>query len=81
MRSARASSGTTTLGFEPDPDKTFNRGYTTYFLHGRGVADAWSCADDGEFEDVEPVLVIQREQRLEHAEQGVPAEHEADHRI
>ena len=33
----RASSGTTTLGFEPDPNKTFNRGYTTYFLHGRGV--------------------------------------------
>jgi NADH dehydrogenase/NADH:ubiquinone oxidoreductase subunit G len=26
--------------------------------NGRGVADAWSCADDGEFEDVEPVLVI-----------------------
>jgi putative protease len=36
----RASSGTTTLGFEPDPDKTFNRGYTTYFLHGRGTAVA-----------------------------------------
>jgi putative protease len=33
----RASSGQTTLGFEPDPDKTFNRGYTTYFLHGRGA--------------------------------------------
>ena len=36
----RASSGTTTLGFEPDPDKTFNRGYTTYFLHGRGTVVA-----------------------------------------
>jgi len=36
----RASSGKTTLGFAPDPDKTFNRGYTTYFLHGRGVAVA-----------------------------------------
>jgi putative protease len=36
----RASSGKTTLGFEPDPDKTFNRGYTTYFLHGRGAAVA-----------------------------------------
>jgi putative protease len=33
----RASSGQTTLGFAPDPDKTFNRGYTTYFLHGRGA--------------------------------------------
>jgi putative protease len=39
-RGRRASSGTTTLGFEPDPDKTFNRGYTTYFLHGRGAAVA-----------------------------------------
>jgi putative protease len=36
----RASSGQTTLGFEPDPDKTFNRGYTAYFLHGRGAAVA-----------------------------------------
>jgi len=36
----RASSGKTTLGFVPEPDKTFNRGYTTYFLHGRGVAVA-----------------------------------------
>ena len=34
----RASSGKTTLGFVPDPDKTFNRGYTTHFLHGRGAA-------------------------------------------
>ncbi|MGC9983299.1 MAG: U32 family peptidase [Polyangia bacterium] len=33
----RASSGKTTLGFVSDPDKTFNRGYTTYFLHGRGA--------------------------------------------
>jgi collagenase-like PrtC family protease len=32
-----ASSGTTTLGFVPNPEKTFNRGYTTYFLTGRGV--------------------------------------------
>jgi putative protease len=33
----RASSGQNTLGFAPDPHKTFNRGYTTYFLHGRGA--------------------------------------------
>ena len=33
----RASSGKTTLGFAPDPAKTFNRGYTTHFMHGRGV--------------------------------------------
>lgn len=31
----RASSGSSMLGFSPDPEKTFNRGYTTYFLFGR----------------------------------------------
>ena len=35
-RSKRASSsGTVALDFSPDPVKTFNRGYTSYFLHGR----------------------------------------------
>jgi collagenase-like PrtC family protease len=32
---ARSSSGESRAGFVPDPSKTFNRGYTTYFLHGR----------------------------------------------
>jgi 23S rRNA 5-hydroxycytidine C2501 synthase len=31
----RAGSGTTTLNFEPDIEKTFNRGYTRYFISGR----------------------------------------------
>ena len=30
-----SSSGTITLDFSPDPVRTFNRGYTSYFLHGR----------------------------------------------
>ena len=30
-----ASSGHTTFFFTPDPDRTFNRGYTDYFLRGR----------------------------------------------
>ena len=30
-----SASGTVHLDFNPDPRKTFNRGYTTYFLHGR----------------------------------------------
>ena len=34
---SKASSGTITLGFVPNPDKTFNRGYTSYFLTGRGA--------------------------------------------
>jgi len=35
--SSCASSGTVTLGFVPNPDKTFNRGYTSYFVTGRGA--------------------------------------------
>lgn len=31
----RASSGRSTYTFEPQPDKTFNRGYTDYFAGGR----------------------------------------------
>ena len=31
----RASSGKSSLSFLPDPGRTFNRGYTDYFLHGR----------------------------------------------
>jgi len=31
-----SSSGRSELDFVPDLDQTFNRGYTTYFLHGRG---------------------------------------------
>jgi putative protease len=32
---ARTSSGTTTLYFHPDPAKSFNRGFTSYFLNSR----------------------------------------------
>lgn len=32
-----ASSGRTRLLFQPDPDKTFHRGATDYFTHGRGA--------------------------------------------
>ncbi len=33
----KSSSGRVTLDFAPNPDKTFNRGYTTYFFTGRGA--------------------------------------------
>jgi putative protease len=38
---SRSSSGTADPGFAPDPAKTFNRGYTPYFLRGKSgpVAD------------------------------------------
>jgi collagenase-like PrtC family protease len=32
----KSSSGRSRIDFEPNLAKTFNRGYTTYFLHGRG---------------------------------------------
>ena len=32
---ARSSSGHSTVGFEPDVTKTFNRGFTRYFIEGR----------------------------------------------
>lgn len=32
----KSSSGKCTYQFTPDPDRTFNRGYTTYFALGRG---------------------------------------------
>lgn len=31
----RSSSGYSVIPFEPDPERTFNRGYTTYFLNDR----------------------------------------------
>ena len=31
----RSSLGTSTITFNPDPAKSFNRGFTDYFLHGR----------------------------------------------
>ena len=34
-RYTKSSSGKVTLNFVPDPQKTFNRGETDYFLHGR----------------------------------------------
>ncbi len=35
LRAERASSGRSTPGFAPDPAKSFNRGFTNYFLNGR----------------------------------------------
>ena len=37
----RSSSGHSVLRFTPDVNKSFNRGFTDYFLHGRS-ADIWS---------------------------------------
>ena len=38
----RASSGQSTVNFVPDLAKSFNRGFTKYFLYGRKEKDIWS---------------------------------------
>lgn len=38
----RASSGQVRLAFTPDPSKSFNRGFTSYYLHGRTGQDVSS---------------------------------------
>jgi len=43
---APASSGKVTLGFVPHPDKTFHRGSTDYFTHGRSANPAHITAFD-----------------------------------
>ena len=47
----RASRGRVRLSFQPDLNKTFNRGYTTYFLHGRqpGIASFLTPKAMGEY--------------------------------
>jgi putative protease len=47
----RGSSGETTAGFTPDPDRTFRRGATTYFLTGRrrGIAETRTPKSFGAF--------------------------------
>ncbi|MDO8959655.1 MAG: U32 family peptidase [Rhodocyclaceae bacterium] len=41
-----ASSGAVTLKFAPNPDKTFHRGSTDYFIHGRNADPAHIAAID-----------------------------------
>lgn len=40
----RSSYGTSRCTFEPDPSRSFNRGFTDYFLHGRTAAPIHSFA-------------------------------------
>lgn len=47
----KSSSGRSRWDFTPDPSKTFNRGYSDYFLHGRqpGIASPDTPKPRGEF--------------------------------
>ena len=53
-----SSSGVSRPGFAPDPDKTFNRGYTAYFLHGRAGAVAFASTPKMVGEEVGRVTKI-----------------------
>ena len=55
-----SSSGGSRPGFAPDPDKTFNRGYTAYFLHGRAGAVAFPSTPKMVGEEVGRVTKVDR---------------------
>jgi len=55
-----SSSGASRPGFAPDPDKTFNRGYTGYFLHGRAGAVAFPSTPKMVGEEVGRVTKVDR---------------------
>lgn len=44
-RYRRLSAGQSRAGFNPSPDKSFNRGFTTYFLSGRAPAKGLASLD------------------------------------
>lgn len=42
---SRTSSGVSTFSFTPDPDKSFNRGSTDYFVHGKNYDEPYKLVD------------------------------------
>ena len=55
-----AASGTIALDFEPDPYKTFNRGYSPYFLHDRGADIAANDTPKSTGEPLGAVISVDR---------------------
>jgi 23S rRNA 5-hydroxycytidine C2501 synthase len=56
----KSSSGHSQPGFEPDVRKTFNRGYSTYFLNGRGAWVESTATPKMTGEAVGKVLAVSR---------------------
>ena len=56
-----SSSGVARPGFAPDLDKTFNRGYSAYFLHGRAGAVAFPPTPKMVGEEVGRVAKVDRD--------------------
>lgn len=55
-----SASGRCYLDFTPDPLKTFNRGYSAYFLHGRGAEVASTQTPKSTGEPLGKVTALQR---------------------
>ena len=73
----RASSGRSTFSFEPQPEKTFNRGYTDYFAGGRqddiGAFDTPAFVGEliGEVADIGDGWLIVNSEQAFHNGDGV----------
>ncbi len=73
----RASSGRSTYTFEPQPDKTFNRGYTDYFAGGRqddiGAFDTPAFVGEliGEVTEIGDGWIIVKSEQAFHTGDGV----------
>lgn len=58
---SRSSAGVSKIFFEPDPDKSFNRGFTTYFVDGR-QKDIWSVdSPKSTGEKIGKVVAVEKE--------------------
>ncbi|MCA9732798.1 MAG: U32 family peptidase [Deferribacteres bacterium] len=56
-----ASSGQVEFDFEPDLDKTFNRGYTTYFIDGKGQSPGFPDTPKMVGEELGTVIKVERD--------------------
>jgi 23S rRNA 5-hydroxycytidine C2501 synthase len=54
----QSAAGLSSAGFVPDPAKTFNRGFTTYFLHGRNGKVASTATPKIVGEDLGPAAQV-----------------------
>ena len=70
------ASGMIALDFEPDPNKTFNRGYSPYFLHDRGADIAANDTPKSTGEPLGAVVSVDRSSFM--LEPGSPPLHPGD---
>jgi len=56
----RSSSGRSSPGFSPNPARTFNRGFTTYFLHGRSASPGFPATPKMAGEEIGRVTEVRK---------------------